>query len=147
MKKIIIIAGIISALGIISCGSNQKGTDPAQDSSASHDVSGTRIDNNNGDNPRASVNDESLQQGATLVANNDCKTCHEINKKIVGPSYNDIANKYTNNEGYRDELAYKIVQGGSGRWGTVAMPAHPNVSIPEAREMARYILSLHTGSK
>ncbi len=147
MKKILVVAGIsiVTMIAASSCGSNpRKDTNnPAQDSMPAGATTGSsRPDNSQGNNPRGSMNDDAYTQGAVLIANNDCKTCHAIDKKLVGPSYNMIADKYENSPGMRDELAYKINHGGSGRWGNVAMPAHPQVSIPNGNLMAAYILSL-----
>ncbi len=61
---------------------------------------------------------------------------------MIGPSYQMIADKYGYNEGMVDELAKKIISGGSGRWGSVVMPPHDDINVNDAREMARYILSL-----
>lgn len=145
MKKIIVTAGfgIIVFLGINGCGSNpRKDTNnPAQDSLPVGQTATPGRPDNNVDNPRALTNDSTYVQGAVLVANNACKTCHAIDQKIVGPSYNMIADKYSNTEGMRDELAYKIIKGGSGRWGNVVMPPQ-KATIPEANLMAGYILSL-----
>lgn len=133
-------------MAIASCGSNPRNdtNNPAKDSLPSGASANANRPDNNVDNPRALTNDSAYTQGAVLVANYDCKTCHAIDKKIVGPSYNMVADKYTNDVGMQDELAHKIVSGGSGRWGNIAMPAHPNVSIPDANQMAKYILSLKT---
>ena len=148
MKKIIVSAGIIVAIGIISCDNPRSNTvDPAHDSLHTAKPSAPTaiaVPDNNVDNPRASTSGTAYDQGAVLVANNNCKTCHAIDIKMTGPSYNQIANKYENTEGMRDELAYKIMKGGSGRWGNVVMPAHPSVSIEDGNEMAGYILSLRT---
>ncbi len=148
MKKILTImaVSIVTLATAVSCGSNPRNdtNNPAQDSLSTGQKSDPERPDNNVDNPRALTNggDPAITQGAVLVANSDCKTCHDINKKMVGPSYNMIADKYSNTEAYRDELAYKIYKGGSGRWGQVAMPAHPQISIANANLMAGYVLSL-----
>ncbi len=141
-----VIVSLITITGIISCGSNPRNntTNPAQDSLPLAQKTNPGLSDNNVDNPRALTTDSTLTGGAVLIANNDCKTCHAIDKKMTGPSYNMIADKYTNSAGMRDELAYKIEHGGSGRWGNVVMPAHPQVTRTDANEMANYILSLKT---
>ena len=145
MKKIIALAGfgVIAFLAINGCGSNprKETNNPAQDSMPVGQTATPNRPDNNVDNPRALTNDPAYTEGAVLVANNACKTCHAIDTKIVGPSYNMIADKYSNTEGMRDELAYKIVKGGSGRWGNVLMPPQ-KATIAEANQMAGYILSL-----
>lgn len=80
--------------------------------------------------------------GQALVAKNDCLTCHKIDQKIVGPAYIDVANKYTASDAVIDTLANKVIKGGSGNWGTVAMTPHPTLSMDDAKHMVKYILSL-----
>ena len=80
--------------------------------------------------------------GKQLMDKSDCNTCHQLAIKSIGPNYQEIAKKYktdTKAEGY---LADKIINGGAGVWGQVAMAAHPQLSKSEAGQMAKYILSL-----
>lgn len=78
-------------------------------------------------------------QGYTLIMSSDCLSCHKDSQTFVGPSYADIADKYT--EADTELLASKIIDGGSGVWGQVPMQAHPNISKEPAKEMVKYILS------
>lgn len=80
--------------------------------------------------------------GGQLIASNDCLTCHKINEKAFGPSYQQIANKYENNQGNVENLADRIIKGGKGLWGQNAMTPHANLSVPQAQQMVKYILSL-----
>lgn len=81
--------------------------------------------------------------GEALIAKNDCLTCHKIDQKIVGPAYNDVADKYKSaGASIVDTLANKVIKGGSGNWGTVAMTPHPTLSMDDAKHMVKYILSL-----
>jgi cytochrome c len=80
-------------------------------------------------------------KGLRLIEGSDCKACHAADKKSVGPSYAQIAEKYKNDSQAGGNLAKKIISGGSGVWGEVAMSAHPQVSEADALEMATYILS------
>ncbi|WP_337043238.1 PQQ-dependent sugar dehydrogenase [Emticicia sp. 17c] len=80
--------------------------------------------------------------GQRLIAANDCKACHVIDKKSVGPSYQDIANKYRGNAAIVDQLAKKVISGGMGVWGEHAMSAHPQLSQSDATSMVEYILSI-----
>lgn len=82
------------------------------------------------------------QSGADLAAKKNCLACHQTDKKLVGPSYKAIAAKYAGDKGAADMLATKIVKGGSGVWGPVPMPANPQVSESEARQLAAWVLSL-----
>ncbi len=82
------------------------------------------------------------QSGADLAAKKNCLACHQTDKKLVGPSYKAIAAKYAGDKGAAEMLATKIVKGGSGVWGPVPMPANPQVSDAEARQLAAWVLSL-----
>ncbi|MFK7925193.1 MAG: PQQ-dependent sugar dehydrogenase, partial [Bacteroidia bacterium] len=80
--------------------------------------------------------------GQNLVSNSDCRACHQMEEKSVGPSYQAIAAKYEMNDPIVSQLANKIINGGNGVWGDAMMSAHPQLSGGEAEKMARYILSL-----
>jgi cytochrome c len=77
-----------------------------------------------------------------IVKASDCKTCHHLTNKIIGPSHTDVAKKYEFTEANVKLLAGKIIQGGSGVWGEVPMAAHADISQVDAEKMARYVLSL-----
>ena len=72
----------------------------------------------------------------------NCMACHAVDKKLVGPSYKDVAAKYGKEAGAVDKLAPKIQKGGSGVWGAVPMPPNANVNADEAKSLATWILSL-----
>lgn len=80
--------------------------------------------------------------GKRLIDNSDCRACHALNDKSVGPSYTDIAKRYHRERNAVMYLAEKIIKGGSGVWGDKGMAAHPQLSLEQAAEMSRYILSL-----
>lgn len=81
-------------------------------------------------------------KGEKLIAGSDCLACHKVDQKLVGPSYEEVAQKYEFNDKNVTYLAGKILQGGAGVWGQIPMPPHPNMSESDAKEMSRYILSL-----
>jgi cytochrome c len=83
-----------------------------------------------------------FHKGMDLVNNNDCKTCHKIDERLIGPAFRDIANKYPNTAATLDTLAHKIINGGQGNWGSIPMAAHPNLSVEDAAAMAKYVLLL-----
>jgi cytochrome c len=85
---------------------------------------------------------EQFRRGARLITANDCLTCHQLEKKMTGPSYKEIARKYTHVEGTVSNLATGIVRGSKGIWGVETMTPHPNLSVADAREMVLYIFSL-----
>ncbi len=76
-----------------------------------------------------------------LATAKNCMTCHAVDKKLVGPSYKDVAAKYAGQKDAADKLAAKIVKGGSGVWGPVPMPANPQVSPDEAKKLAAWVLT------
>lgn len=80
--------------------------------------------------------------GKALTLGMDCKTCHKENEKSIGPSYLEVSSRYQADNEAMSYLGKKIVEGGSGVWGEVMMPAHPDVTREEARQIAAYIMSL-----
>ena len=80
--------------------------------------------------------------GKALTQSMDCKSCHKEIDKSIGPNYLEISNKYKDQKNILNYLQTKIIEGGSGVWGEVVMPAHPTVTTNEARQIALYIQSL-----
>ncbi|MEY3052769.1 MAG: hypothetical protein RLY31_2554 [Bacteroidota bacterium] len=80
--------------------------------------------------------------GQLLIERNDCQTCHDTDRKVNGPSYLDIANRYYRDDNALEYLAAKVITGGAGKWGETAMSAHPDLTTDEAKEIVRFILSL-----
>ena len=73
----------------------------------------------------------------------DCFACHAIDHKVVGPAYDEVAKRYAGQgDAAVDKLAEKIIQGGSGNWGSIAMTAHPDLGQQKARTIVEWILSL-----
>jgi cytochrome c len=70
-----------------------------------------------------------------------CLSCHTLDKKLVGPSYHDVAAKYKGDKGAEAKLVDKVKKGGAGVWGQIPMP--PNDKVPEAdlRTLVKWILS------
>ncbi len=69
-----------------------------------------------------------------------CMACHGIDKKIVGPSYKDVAAKYKDDPKAVEFLSGKIKNGGSGVWGQVPMPANAAVSDEDTKMIVEWIL-------
>ena len=80
--------------------------------------------------------------GKLLIAESDCKSCHLIGERSAGPAYRDIAKRYAKEVRAVEVLSDKVLKGGSGVWGEVAMAAHPQLSKSQAVQMVEYILSL-----
>ncbi len=89
----------------------------------------------------------SFSTGKRLIELSDCKSCHSIDKKSIGPTYLDVSKKYKSGNTNIGKLSDKILKGGGGVWGEQAMAAHPTLSNDDAREMVKYILSLSDPKK
>jgi cytochrome c len=76
-----------------------------------------------------------------LATAKNCMACHAVDKKLVGPSYKDVATKYAGQKDAADKLATKIIKGGSGVWGPVPMPANAQVNPEEAKKLAAWVLA------
>jgi len=85
---------------------------------------------------------EQSNDGERLIAKSDCVGCHKLDKKMIGPSYVEIAKKYPNNDKNVNYLAGKIIKGGAGVWGAIPMSAHASLKKEDAKSMAQYILGL-----
>ncbi len=80
--------------------------------------------------------------GKNLMLASDCKSCHNIVEKSIGPSYKSVAQKYSQRTDASNYLVNKIVKGGSGVWGENAMPAHPTMKEADAGLIVQWIQSL-----
>jgi cytochrome c5 len=83
-----------------------------------------------------------LAGGQALMQKDGCAACHAIDKKVVGPAYQDVAAKYRDDKGAAARLAQKVKAGGAGIWGQVPMPANAAVSDDDVRALVAWILSL-----
>ncbi len=89
----------------------------------------------------------SLTSGAALASADlakakNCMACHANDRKLVGPSYKDVAAKYASDKDAAAKLARKIREGGVGVWGQIPMPANPQVTEAEALTLARWVLTI-----
>jgi cytochrome c len=80
--------------------------------------------------------------GKKFIDASDCMACHSKEKKSIGPSYRDVANKYKGDSKAIETLTKKVISGGSGVWGETAMAGHPQLSTGDASEMVKYILNI-----
>jgi len=71
-----------------------------------------------------------------------CTSCHKIDKKVVGPAWQAVADKYKGDAGAADALSAKIVKGGGGVWGSIPMPATAKINDAEVKELVTFILGL-----
>ena len=75
------------------------------------------------------------------ISTSTCFNCHAAKAKLIGPSFEMIAKRYTNNSKTVDSLTKKIITGSSGTWGDLKMPPHPDLKIDQVREIVRWILN------
>lgn len=137
MRKRILAPFVLSALFFAACGGGQnKSEQQADNGTASQEtapVDSSMVSPDAG---------KPAPKGKQLIEQQDCKTCHKEDVKLVGPAYKEIAAKYPNEQKNLETLAAKIISGGSGNWGEVAMLPHPSISKEDAKEMAGYILTV-----
>ena len=77
-----------------------------------------------------------------LAQKKNCLACHAVDKKVVGPSYKEVATKYAGDKDAVQKLTKKVMNGGSGVLGQIPMPANPQVREAEAKQLVQWILSL-----
>ena len=77
-----------------------------------------------------------------MMKKNGCNACHAEDKKVIGPSYKDVANKYRGDASAAAKLVEKVKKGGSGVWGPVPMPPNPNVKDDDVKKMIQLIMNL-----
>ena len=127
MKKYLMICGIAAV--VVAC--NKKETNPNMDSNVMLEE------------PVVKVVDSAAagkHYWLALIEGVDCLTCHKYDVRVVGPSYQEVADKYT--DGDLDMLADKIIEGGKGNWGEIPMTPHAGMSKENAKKMVEYIMTL-----
>jgi cytochrome c551/c552 len=129
--------GLLMALGMLNLGvrmvlsAKPPQADTPEPSSAATPVAGV-----------AEVPQTSSLAGQTLVQASDCLRCHGMDRRYVGPSFRQIADRYREQPDAADYLARKIREGSVGVWGRTVMPRHPQVTEAQSSDMARWLLSL-----
>ncbi|MGV8878934.1 MAG: PQQ-dependent sugar dehydrogenase [Sphingobacteriaceae bacterium] len=78
-----------------------------------------------------------------IMAKSDCKSCHNLETKSLGPAFLEVAKKYKDDADAPNRLTKKIIEGGSGVWGDAMMPAHPTVPEKDIKTIVNYILQLY----
>ena len=82
------------------------------------------------------------EEGRRMIQSGTCLACHQLDRASIGPSYTAVSRRYRGDTSAVARLTRKIRTGGSGVWGSVTMPSHPQLSESQASAMATYILSL-----
>ncbi len=76
-----------------------------------------------------------------IASKNACMACHAVDRKMVGPSFQDVAKKYKDQKDAEAMLAGSIKKGGAGKWGPVPMPAQPGLGEADAKTLAAWVLA------
>lgn len=76
-----------------------------------------------------------------LAEEKGCLACHAVDAKRIGPSFKDVAAKYADDKKALATLATKVRKGGGGVWGSIPMPANPQVTDAEAKKLVEWILA------
>ena len=77
-----------------------------------------------------------------LATSKNCMACHALDHKVVGPAYKDVAAKYAGDKNAVAKLTKKILNGGSGVWGAIPIPANAQVNEAEAKQLAAWVLTI-----
>jgi cytochrome c len=80
-------------------------------------------------------------RGQNIANANACMGCHAVDRKLVGPSFQQIAAKYKGDAQAPAKLAHKVKEGGSGVWGMIPMPAHQSMSDADIRSVVDWVLA------
>ncbi|WP_291777497.1 c-type cytochrome [Cecembia sp.] len=80
--------------------------------------------------------------GSAKAKEAGCTACHMIERKIVGPSYADVAEKYEATDENIAMLTANVINGNVGNWGEVPMPAHPHLAKDDVETIVKYVLLL-----
>lgn len=75
-----------------------------------------------------------------VLIDHGCMACHAIDKRVIGPAFREIAQKYKDSEGADARLAAKVKEGGAGAWGQVPMPPHPQIADDDLKRIAGWVL-------
>ncbi|MGH7186461.1 MAG: c-type cytochrome [Pseudomonadota bacterium] len=76
-----------------------------------------------------------------LAEKKNCMACHQTDKKLVGPSYKEVAAKYRTQKDAQKLLVEKVKKGGVGAWGQIPMPPNPGVPDADLNAMVKWILA------
>jgi len=141
MKRYMIMLSAVSIMA--ACGGNEGANTGSDSTTSSSESSESASSGDISQNP-------DYQKGLDLIGSSDCLTCHKVSEKLVGPAYQDVANKYAGQDTAVTYLAHRIINGvgpdDPHNWGTetnnAVMTPHPQVSQQDAEQMVKYVLLL-----
>jgi cytochrome c len=136
LNKTLSLAVVAGAMMVYSCGGSGSKTETTTSTPApTAPVKEMSPEEKHKDNP-------DFVNGLALVKQSDCPSCHMVDRKIVGPSYGDVSEKYEITDENVERLASHVINGNVGVWGEIPMPAHPALSKEDAELMVKYVLLL-----
>jgi cytochrome c len=77
----------------------------------------------------------------TLLATYGCTGCHAVDRKMVGPSFREVAHRFGSETGGDARVARRIREGGAGDWGAIPMPPHPAINDAELRSRVTWVFA------
>ena len=90
-----------------------------------------------------SLSTPALADGLGYTKKAGCMNCHAVDRKVVGPSFKDVAAKYKDDANAEAKLLKKVLNGGYGVWGKMRMPANRGkMTDQEFKTIVNWILSL-----
>ncbi|HSI74775.1 MAG TPA: c-type cytochrome [Lunatimonas sp.] len=135
LNKTLSLAVVAGAMMVYSCGGSGTKTETTTSTPAPAPAKEMTPEEKHKDNP-------DFVNGLALVKQSDCPSCHMVDRKIVGPSYGDVSEKYEITDENVERLASHVINGNVGVWGEIPMPAHPALSKEDAELMVKYVLLL-----
>jgi cytochrome c len=84
---------------------------------------------------------QTAQANEKLAQASGCMTCHALDRKLIGPSYKEVAEKYRNDKQADAKLFQKVKAGGKGAWGETPMPPNPHVKDDDIKTLVRWVLT------
>jgi cytochrome c len=139
---------VFIAMAIAGCNNNSSKKNAGGSDSLTSVNQGAKARNSDADTTISKIGTEPTggesgsDLGRDMIAKSDCNTCHKQDAKLIGPAFKDVASKYPASQANIDMLAKKVITGGKGNWGDIAMTPHPSLSESDAQEMVKYVLSL-----
>ena len=138
MKSLRVNFALLALAGLtFACGGGEKSAETSVEATASAEAAPVEVSLED-----KYKDDPVYIKGLEKVKGSDCTGCHQVERKLIGPAYADVAAKYENTEENVAMLAQKVIAGGVGVWGEIPMSAHVGLSEEDAKDMVRYILLL-----
>lgn len=134
---VVVVAGMLTVgWRTLQAGSSEGKATPSSDTTAASTLVATA-------SPTAPTGPTAaLAAGMAAVNASDCIRCHGVDRRYVGPAFNQVSARYQGRPDAVDYLAGKIRNGGAGEWGRALMPRHPHLSEAQAQQMAQWVMSL-----